>query len=299
MIRYITNNEIDRKKWDACIDQSPAERIYARSWFLDAVCPNWEALVEDDYNSVMPLPVRQKWGIRYTFCPTYAQQLGVFNRHEALVSADKFIEHLPKSLKHITLNLNDGNTINNNTTHSILNNYTLSTENSFDELLSAFSSNTKRNIKKANSLQLVLDKLVSKEEFLAFKQDTIKGNSTKSSLVLLERLIDASIKENIVQIWAIRNKSGKIIAALFWLQNKNRAYYLSPSSSEEGKESRAMFLLVDRLVESMAGTKKILDFEGSNIESIAQFFKGFGATCSPYIQIKINRLPWPLNRIKP
>jgi len=65
-------------------------------------------------------------------------------------------------------------------------------------------------------------------------------------------------------------------AAIFAFSN-DRAIFLLSASSERGKEWRAMFLVVDRFIELHAGKLAKLDFEGSNIVSIARFFRGFGA----------------------
>jgi len=52
MIQYLEHEAIDKKKWDDCINNSMADRIYALSWYLDSLCPQWEALVVDEYEAV-------------------------------------------------------------------------------------------------------------------------------------------------------------------------------------------------------------------------------------------------------
>ena len=50
-------------------------------WYLDIVHENWDALMEDDYERVMPMPVITKnWRISYIFQPFFVQQLGVFSK---------------------------------------------------------------------------------------------------------------------------------------------------------------------------------------------------------------------------
>ncbi len=65
MIAYLEHKNIDKKKWDACIEQSVNSCIYAYSWYLDAVCKNWTAIVLDDYKAVLPLAPRSKYSIHY------------------------------------------------------------------------------------------------------------------------------------------------------------------------------------------------------------------------------------------
>ncbi len=37
--------------------------IYAKSWYLDIVADQWDALVENDYEKIFPLVHRKKYGI--------------------------------------------------------------------------------------------------------------------------------------------------------------------------------------------------------------------------------------------
>ena len=61
-IEYLTRDKIDINKWDECVNKASNGVIYARSIYLDKVCTNWDALVINNYELVMPLPWRKKWG---------------------------------------------------------------------------------------------------------------------------------------------------------------------------------------------------------------------------------------------
>ena len=65
MINYKRHKEIDFKKWDNCIESAINRNIYATTWYLDLVCKNWDALILNDYEAVMPLPWNKKWGVKY------------------------------------------------------------------------------------------------------------------------------------------------------------------------------------------------------------------------------------------
>jgi len=57
--------------------------------------------------------------------------------------------------------------------------------------------------------------------------------------------------------------------------------------------------LYDSLLEELANQPMLFDFEGSNIKGIQQFYEKFGAINQPYFHWHFNRLPFPLNIIKP
>ena len=79
MIVYHKNNEIDREQWDNCIRILPGAKPYAYSWYLDIMAPGWQALVDDDYDSVFPVPGFSRFGIQYIATPVFLQQLGAFS----------------------------------------------------------------------------------------------------------------------------------------------------------------------------------------------------------------------------
>ena len=79
MIEYLSGKEINREKWDMCVCSVPGCKPYAYSWYLDIMAPGWEALVDDDYDSVFPVPAFRKYGFYYIATPVFLQQLGIFS----------------------------------------------------------------------------------------------------------------------------------------------------------------------------------------------------------------------------
>src|SRR5687768_7577374 len=107
MISYVENKNIDRTRWDHLISQSSNGLIYGYSWFLDLVCDNWDALIEDDYRAILPLPRRKKYNIEYIFQPFYTNQFGIISQEE--VSTEKvnsFLQSIPKRFRYVDLMLN-------------------------------------------------------------------------------------------------------------------------------------------------------------------------------------------------
>ena len=77
MIKYFLHNKIDLVKWDSCIDQSLNGIVYAKSYYLNNMSPDWNALILGDYEAVMPVTWRKKWQIKYLAQPAFTQQLGL------------------------------------------------------------------------------------------------------------------------------------------------------------------------------------------------------------------------------
>ncbi|HEU0112812.1 MAG TPA: hypothetical protein VFQ73_18195, partial [Flavisolibacter sp.] len=61
-IQYYPGKSINKQAWDKCISNASNGLIYACSTYLDTMSDNWDALVLNNYEAVMPLPWRKKYG---------------------------------------------------------------------------------------------------------------------------------------------------------------------------------------------------------------------------------------------
>ena len=163
MITYLKHGQIDKTRWDECIATAVNGNVYAWSWYLDVVHPQWEALVEmnnDKYLSVMPLTCKQKYFVNYLCQPFFAQQLGIFSVNpitEDITLA--FLQAVPKKFRLIEIRLNEGNPVPKTLIGLDLHrNLVLDLRSSYDSLSSNYHENTIRNLKKSykNGLRLVM-----------------------------------------------------------------------------------------------------------------------------------------------
>jgi lipid II:glycine glycyltransferase (peptidoglycan interpeptide bridge formation enzyme) len=281
LVKHLQNNDIDYTRWDKCISQSGNQLTYAFSWYLDIVSPNWEALVTEDYEYLMPLPVKYKYGLPYIVQPFMTQQLGIFSKHiidEKVVK--QFIKELP-SLSY-ELNLNECNFLSDAVEFP---NYILDLNQSDEQLTSHYSKNTKRNIDKATKLELSIRTDLSPNDFLIF-YNSVDKNNVPEHLSVIKDLLEKGKAENAMILYGVYSAENNLIAALCLMHSAKRITYLLPTSNQEGKDSSAMFFLVDKIIRKEANKNIILDFEGSRIEGIARFYKGFGAKNKPYYILK-------------
>ncbi|MBI4946763.1 MAG: hypothetical protein HY840_10235 [Bacteroidetes bacterium] len=296
MIHYLKHKEIDKQKWDSCIDNCLHNLIYSYSWYLDIVSPQWEALVEDDYKSVMPLTRNKKYGIHYLYPPYFAQQLGVFSKEKlSQPKVEEFLNTIPLHYKFLEINLNKKNTFDLPGFYIKKNiNIELALNPSYESLRKNFSEDTKRNIKKAIKHEVSLKKNIPPSALIGiFRKNTGKkiSNLTDKNYKVLTDLVNTCIKNKCAEVWSAYSKENKLCAGVVWLVKNNRAIFLFSATDAEAKKSGAMFFLIDRFIQEQAGKNIILDFEGSNLPGLVRFYKGFGSDEFVYLQIRKNNLP--------
>ncbi|MBO4244925.1 MAG: hypothetical protein J5882_07735 [Bacteroidales bacterium] len=103
-IIFVKNQDINRRKWDSAVSQSPYNSLFGYSWYLDSVCRTWDALITADYKQVMPIPV---FDPKATQMQQYLVWTGIYGAEiPTEKDAEKFINHIPESYSGIYLNLN-------------------------------------------------------------------------------------------------------------------------------------------------------------------------------------------------
>jgi hypothetical protein len=300
MLKLLKRKEIDVQRWDALIAESTAETIYPYSWYLDTVSENWSALVVDDYRFVMPVVWKKKAGMKYMYQPLYTQQLGVFSREYVdpeLIR--KMLNILYRKFRFAGINFNVKNLVGEVKPFTVDDkcNYVLTLNRDYEDHYRIFSTNTKRNIKKSLEYSEQLEKNLPVEELVKLKRENDVIKRSPEDYRGLIKLFDTIKEKDAGTIYAMHSEH-TISAAAFFAFSKTRAIYLLSASSPEGKEHRGMFRIIDTFIRDHAGSGKILDFEGSNIPSVARFFGGFGAQPEIYQGLSFNRLPATLTKLK-
>ena len=295
-IKFVDNKDIDRTKWDQCIANSSFGIVYAYSWYLDRICPYWDALVWGNYLYVMPLVNNKKYGISYIYQPFFTQQLGIFSNFPPESDiVNQFLNSIPGKFRLTDMNLNlgnmptaDGYNIRKNTT------YQLHLDSGADNIRTYYNSNTKRNIQKAIQNKISIFSVYDINQFLKFTQ----ANLTKKSPEIknkhyqaLQKVISYALYHQLGEIYGAWDSANNLVASVFFLTSNQKSIYLAATSNQTGIEQSAMFLLIDTFIQNNAGKKQILDFEGSNISGIARFYAGFGALPETYYSVHQNQLP--------
>ena len=287
-LKHLKREEIDVEKWDDIIKKNLQSRIYAFSWYLDAMTGcKWSALIIDDYLSVFPILIKNIFYIPYVTHPYLCQQLGLFSIDLAYIDehSNLIIKYLKSNFLKTETTINshfaDGKNIN------FRSNHILRVDRNYAEISKNYNRNTRRNIIKAAEGGLILD---ASNDILSF-MEFMKIHDETGVVRLIEeyilQLVETSFKKGSGSLIIAKDDTG-IHSAAFYIIDEHRIYFLLCASDASGKERKAMFMIIDDIIRRYAGLKSIFDFTGSNIESIARRNVGFGAKKEFYYYLKLH-----------
>ena len=299
-IQYLTHNNIDKIKWDKCISQSPNGLIYGYSFYLDHMARHWDALVLNDYEAVMPLTWNKKFGINYLYQPFLTASLGIFGRFMTRELVTAFLVAIPKKFRYRDIYLNAANLfhpVGSNVYQRT--NYILALYRPYTDLFNNFRP-VYRQLLKNSASQLLLQKDISIDDILALaRKKTDSVSATKQQdYKNFRRLYNVLIKMGKVVNYGAYTTTNDLVASGVFFFSHNRAYYILAGNDPSGRVLSASHHIINSFIKDHAGKGLILDFEGSDIESIAFFFRGFDAKEEKYPCIKYNHLPFPLKWLK-
>jgi len=300
-LRYLKHHQIDKRKWDDAIRNADNGLVYALSWYLDIVSLNWEALIVGDYEIVMPLTTRKKYGLKYFFKPVFVHFLGVFSakKIEKVIVQD-FISEALNHVSFIDNWFNPENDFEISEAFQEKQSQILNLNSDYETIHSNYSRSNKNNIKKVRNAGLTIEKSFNKEiltEMLIgmYSRKNVDGVKERD-FENLKRIMDYAQVNNIGEYYTILF-DGVPCSAAFYIKWKNRSI-IYHAANELGRKKRSMFLLIDEYIRDHAGQNLTLDFAGSNISGVAEWNFGFGAQNLNFYAIKINNLPIPFKWFK-
>lgn len=281
------NNEIDKDEWDRQIGLCKNSLIYAYSFYLDHVCPGWYALMDDSKSFFMPLPVRTKMGITYSYQPLFTQQLGVFSKYE--INEEIITRFLNKSesvSKDISLYLNYSNQLPEAKQRC---NLIIDLSDSFDTISKRFRRDL---ITKPTSSNLDYATSTIDEVFEFYTRFILPKNkkNTGHHVAGFKTLALFLSKQRKALPRSVKNSTGETISTALFFTDEHRIYYLLAASSQEGRKTSANALLLYEAIKEFSGQQKIFDFEGSEIPGVRFFFEKFGPKLQSYYHYKKDNL---------
>ena len=295
MIEFTEHKNINKKKWDECVGQCSNACIFVYSWYLDMVCENWDALILNDYEAVFPLATKSKYKINYLVQPFFTRYFGLFSKTEITKKLTTlFIKAIPEKYKYIEFCLHETMDFDvpeySKTERKF---QLLNLNSSYKILYKGYTDNAKRNIKKAIKAELIVKNNVAPEVIVNLFKSTKGGELgvfKPNDYKILLKLMNVCVKQNIAKSVAVYDKENNLCAAGFFMKGDNLFVFLKSGVTDYGKANGAMHFLFNNIIQQNAATDIILDFGGSSVDSVARFYKNFGAKDCVYLQLKKNSL---------
>jgi hypothetical protein len=288
-MKIIQREHIDIKKWDACIRMSSVDNIFCYSWYLDAVAENWSAVVEGDYEAILPLPFTKKLGVTQLYQPPFTRELSIIGDK---LNWDNILELIAPEFKGLNFRSAKKGIVeeSESRTHQFL---------QLKDHKIKYRTNAKRLIKKADKqfeykIGNDPDKLIDLfSETVLSKIDSISKDDLASLSILMKNAM-VNQQGELIEI----HSNNEMVGAGFFLLDKNSVTYLKGAATELAKKEGAMFGLMNFAFDKYENDFKVFDFGGSDIENVANFYKKFGAEDRTYYHYTINNLPKWFRAIK-
>lgn len=275
MIRRVTYEEIDFDKYNRCIENAVQSNFYCQRETLDFLSKNWELLVYNDYEAVMPVPFVKKAFIKIVIMPLFCQQLGVFGKEN-------------REINQLFLNFFQQN-------YNILH-YAFNFRNEFEKQLvtrknfvipvqeyaflrrKKYFKGRKSTVKTAQYLEF--REVFINNEILEFIRNNFKGLEKQSDLEFFTKYL--LFLEQSGQLRMFGSYFQNQLTNITVLTDDSQSYsLLGLINNEQFKEHNGASFLIDRILQENI-EKKTFNFMGGSIRGIEVFFKSFGADLQEY-----------------
>jgi hypothetical protein len=286
MISYVTRKNVDEIKYNNCIKNALNSRVYAYSWYLDCVADNWDALILNDYEAVMPLPWRTKYFIKYIYPPAWTQQLGIFSSFNIDAKlTQQFIQSIPKKFKKVTIQFNSGNDLSLFKVKERVN-YILPLNKSYEEVFNCYRKDRKHRLLQAENNKLIVSKgsFQDLERIVKLNYSFLNiSNEQLNQLFKISKIDNNYFQASILSCYTFNNEC---IGITIYLKDSKRLTLLFSAKTEKGKKLQAGTFMINHLIRSYTKSNMFLDFEGSMVKGVADFYKSFGSIIESYSLFK-------------
>ena len=301
-ISIYSSQEIDPDKWNNCVAKNFNGLIYAQYQYLNHLCNNWSAVIVGDYEAIMPLPWNTKCSIKYFQAIPFIQQLGLIGsiENQLFPKIWKLI-HEFASYGDLFLNFNNQAFASYGRASAKIN-FVLNLNQGYGQIEKGYKKDIRNNLEKAKKYNQTYHHAtnidIALEQYQLHYAKRLKkvSNSYYQKLSLLLHHYQSN---NQCLIREMRDPitKGQLSIALL-LRDEKRIYLLINVITQKGRKLSSNHELIDQIIKEFAGIDLLLDFEGSQIPGVRDFYEHFNPQIQPYFQVHHNQLFWPLKLFK-
>jgi hypothetical protein len=292
--------QIDAAKWDRCVQRHSNGLLYSTTTYLNALCQQWEGWIINDYEAILALPTRKKWGIRYAYTPPFIQQLGIIGQADAGATAD-LLTMIQGTVAYADIHFNFSNSsVLQNIPVTSRTNLVIPLDRPLSQIHTHYTNDLRENIRKAAGEQLVYahaglhEAIDHFQDQYAARMKQVVPSDYDNFLCLCEQL---QINGQCL-VRAVTDADKALLAIVLLLKDDRRIYNLMNTTLPAGRNKEANHFLLDNVIREFAGQPLLFDLEGSEIPGVKKFYSSFGAENQPYFHYHYNGLPWPMQLLK-
>ncbi|MEZ5058298.1 MAG: GNAT family N-acetyltransferase [Saprospiraceae bacterium] len=278
-------------------------------WWWDAICgDSWEVALAKEENGeiigALPYQVKSKAGFKILTPPPFITYNGPFVKYPAdktlkepgRIAFQKkvyhdLIEQLPV-VAHTALHfhINSGSWLPfywNGFQQTSRYTYIMDLQQSLEEIESQFKQSVRTDLRKAEDLVNIEEcKDINLLYQLAGSSFKRQGLETPFSFEILERLFKSLEKNNAGKLWVAFDKENqKPHAALLVAWNGSEAHALVSGQDADFKSSPAIYAVFHHAINFLHDKVSHFDLEGSMIENVEHFLRGFGGKTDSYHRV--------------
>src|SRR5688572_19762325 len=240
--QYVQRSKVDVSKWNECIRTADNGLVYALAEFLDHTTQNWDALIYGNYDIIMPLPWKKKFGIRYVYSPPFIQQLGVFGNNLDPALCAQAVEIASSCFRWIDYNVND--CFNHAGAISrVKTNYVIDLYRDYKSIHAGYTTQCISNLQKADRRGCEFEKMLPVSEVIRLYREVYGSmhSANQNDYDQFEKLMN-NPKDFKVHPLGVREKQTKeLLFGALVLQFRNRLYYAMAAPTEKGRNARATY----------------------------------------------------------
>lgn len=279
MIKKLKYDEVDWEKYQKCLENSEQYHFFAEKKYLDILLNiNWEVIVYGDYQAIMPIPLVSKMRLIFVVMPLQTQQLGIFSEKDDVELNQLFLNFLNKNYKVLFYSFNSKNKFKSALNSKV--NYRLE-KDSYKNVKAKYSIHRRRNVRITTEIKGIMSfsenkKLLNSEKFFL---KNISGVSPKIAKRMFRNMLKLQ-NGSLIKVFDLYYKDTLVSQA--YLVNAINQYILVNFINDKNYlKYNTSSIILDQILQ-MSIAEKSFNFHGSNIPSIAQFYKRFGAIEEKY-----------------
>jgi hypothetical protein len=263
-IKFVPQEEIDKVKWNSCIHYANNGNVFGYKWFLDHVAKDWDALVEGDYESVLPLVWRKNWlNGKELYQPGLMRELGIYSIHVlSQKRVEAFLDAIPTEYRSAQITLNEQNIQIDENKYNLRTktNYQILLAQPYEQIKAAYTPALVSQLEETEQHTLIPTTSIKPETIADFyRKHAENRRQLDRNFHALQRIMYNVLHRGWGFASGIQDEKGELLACNFFIYSHKKAISLVPLQSPEGAEKGALAYLMDIFIRNHANRPMILD----------------------------------------